>query len=286
MTGYRKWLLIVLALVLALALGVTGCASDDAADVDDAAVVTGDADLTVLKVGASPAPHAEILDTVSEQLLAEGIKLEIIEFSDYVQPNEALQSGELDANFFQHVPYLTNFNEENNTDLVDVLAVHFEPLTIYAGTSDDLSKIADGAKIAIPNDATNEARALLLLEAEGLIKLSDDAGITATPQDVVDNPHNIEFIEAEAAMLPRMLEDADFAVINGNFALSSGIDADLALASESADSTAANEYANVLVVKEGRENDAAILALIDALKSEGVRNFIEKTYAGVVVPVF
>ncbi|MCL2491912.1 MAG: MetQ/NlpA family ABC transporter substrate-binding protein [Coriobacteriia bacterium] len=279
---YRKWLLVALALVLAFAL--VGCGGDDTTT--DDTTTDDSSEVTTLRVGATASPHAEILEQVKEDLKAQGIDLEIIEFSDYVTPNTALDSGELDANFFQHVPYLDDFNSENGTDLVSVLPIHFEPLTIYAGQSDDLKSIADGATIAIPNDTTNEARALLLLEAEGLISLKEGVGIAATPADIVDNAHNIKFVEAEAAALPRLLDDADFAVINGNFALSAGIDSALALASESADSEAADMYANVLVVKAGNENDAGIQKLISALKSDSVRTFINESYDGVVVPVF
>jgi len=283
MKGFNKWLLLVLALVLALAVGLTGCGANDSADVD----VPDDApELTVLTVGASVTPHAEILAELKDELAAEGIELKIVEFTDYVTPNTALDSGELDANFFQHVPYLDNFNEENGTDLVSVFPVHFEPLTIYAGKSDDLSNIADGAKVAIPSDPTNGARSLLLLEAEGLITLGDDLGMTATPQDIVENPHNIEIVEAEAAAVPRLLDDVDFAVINGNNALAGDVDPARALASESADSEAADLYANVIVVKAGNENDAAIQKLVNALKSETLRSWILERYEGIVVPVF
>ena len=281
----KTGILIALAVLFALTLALTGCGGDDATDTttttDDAAE-----EITTLRVGATPAPHAEILAELVDELKAQGIGLEIIEFSDYVTPNTALDSGEIDANFFQHVPYLDDFNSENGTELVSVFGVHFEPLTIYAGQSDDLANIAEGATIAIPNDTTNEARALLLLEAEGLITLKDDAGISATPADIVNNEHNIRFVEAEAAALPRLLDDADFAIINGNFALSAGIDSALALASESADSEAANQYANVLVVKKGNEDDPAIQKLITALRSETTRTFILDSYDGAVVPVF
>lgn len=254
--------------------------------VEETVEAADDDDLTVLKVGASPAPHAEILAQIKEMLKEDGIDLQIIEFSDYVTPNTALDSGEIDANFFQHVPYLDDFNAENGTHLVSVFAVHFEPLTVYAGQSDDLDDIADGATIAVPNDTTNEARALLLLQAQGLITLKDGVGIAATPADITDNPHNIKFVEAEAAALPRLLDDADFAVINGNFALSAGIDPALALASEKADSEAADMYANVLVVKAGNENQEAIKWLVNALGSDIVREFIVSSYGGAVVPVF
>ena len=282
MTGVKKSIWLALALALVLAVGLVGCGGNDT---DEPAPATTTETVT-LKVGASPAPHAEILGELKAVLEAEGVKLEIIEFSDYVTPNTALDSGEIDANFFQHVPYLDDFNAENGTDLVAVLPVHFEPLTVYAGQSDDLVNIADGATIAVPNDTTNEARALLLLEAEGLITLKAGAGITATPQDIEDNPHNLKFVEAEAAAVPRLLDDADFGVINGNIALAAGVDPALALASEKVESEAANMYANVIVVKAGNENNPAIRALVNALKSDTIRSFLNSRYAGAVVPVF
>jgi len=283
------WILGALLLLGGLFLGLTQCKKAEApapVEETETAAVEATAETVTLKVGASPAPHAEILGEVIDQLAAEGIDLKIIEYSDYVVPNTALDSGEIDANFFQHVPYLDDFNAENGTNLVPVLAVHFEPLTIYAGKSASLDDIAKGAKIAIPNDTTNEARALLLLEAQGLIKLKEGVGIAATPADVIDNPHDIQFVEAEAAALPRLLEDADFAVINGNFALSAGVDSKLALASEDAASEAANTYANVVVVKAGNENNPAIQKLVAALKSDAIRTFIKDSYGGAVVPVF
>jgi len=243
-------------------------------------------EVVTLTVGASVTPHAEILAELKDELAAEGIVLDIIEFTDYVMPNTALDSGELDANFFQHVPYLENFNEENGTDLVAIFPVHFEPLTIYAGQSDDLENIADGAKIAIPNDTTNGARSLLLLQAQGLITLKDDAGMTATKLDIEDNPYNIDIVEADAPAVSQLLPDVDFAIINGNNALQGNVDPELALASEGVDSEAADMYANVIVVKAGNENDSAIQKLIDALKTDRIRSWIEERYEGVVVPVF
>ena len=280
------WLLPLLLLLIPFVWPKANEPVEEPVVIEETTEAEQNAELEVLKVGASPAPHAEILANLKEQLKGDGIDLQIIEFSDYVTPNTALDSGEIDANFFQHVPYLEDFNKENGTDLVPVFAVHFEPLTIYAGKSNDLDAIADGAQIAIPNDTTNEARALLLLEAEGLITLKPGVGIAATPADITENPHNIKFIEAEAAALPRLLEDADFAIINGNFALSAGIDKTLALASEKADSEAADRYANVLVVKAGNENDTRIQWLVNALKTDITRNFILEKYSGAVVPVF
>ena len=264
----KKLLVIALALVLAL-----GCTSALAESVK-------------IRVGATPAPHAEIFEVVKPILAEQGIELEIVEFNDYIIPNTAVESGELDANYFQHVLYLNDFNEQNGTHLVIVDKIHYEPFGIYAGKTASLEELADGAKIAVPNDGTNEARALLLLEAQGLIKLREDAGFTATKLDIEENPKNLDIVEMEAAQLPRVLPDVDFAVINGNYAIQGGLKVADALASESVESESAQTYANVLVVKEGNENNPAILALVDALKTEEVRKFIEDTYEGAVVPMF
>ena len=239
-----------------------------------------------IRVGASITPHAEILNVVKPILAEQGYDLEVVEYTDYVLPNTATESGELDANYFQHQPYLDDFNAQNGTHLVSVAAIHYEPFAIYAGKSDSLENVADGATIAVPNDGTNEARALLLLEAQGLIKLREDAGFTATKLDIEENPKNLDIVEMEAAQLPRVLPDVDFAVINGNYAIQGGLKVADALASESVESESAQTYANVLVVKEGNENNPAILALVDALKTEEVRKFIEDTYEGAVVPMF
>ena len=249
-------------------------------------VFSGSALAETIRVGASITPHAEILNVVKPILAEQGYDLEVVEYTDYVLPNTATESGELDANYFQHQPYLDDFNAQNGTHLVSVAAIHYEPFAIYAGKSDSLENIADGATIAVPNDGTNEARALLLLEAQGLIKLREDAGFTATKLDIEENPKNLDIVEMEAAQLPRVLPDVDFAVINGNYAIQGGLKVADALASESVESESAQTYANVLVVKEGNENNPAILALVDALKTEEVRKFIEDTYEGAVVPRF
>lgn len=249
-------------------------------------VLSGSALAETIRVGASITPHAEILNVVKPILAEQGYDLEVVEYTDYVLPNTATESGELDANYFQHQPYLDDFNAQNGTHLVSVAAIHYEPFAIYAGKSDSLENIADGATIAVPNDGTNEARALLLLEAQGLIKLREDAGFTATKLDIEENPKNLDIVEMEAAQLPRVLPDVDFAVINGNYAIQGGLKVADALASESVESESAQTYANVLVVKEGNENNSAILALVDALKTEEVRKFIEDTYEGAVVPMF
>ena len=249
-------------------------------------VFSGSALAETIRVGASITPHAEILNVVKPILAEQGYDLEVVEYTDYVLPNTATESGELDANYFQHQPYLDDFNAQNGTHLVSVAAIHYEPFAIYAGKSDSLENIADGATIAVPNDGTNEARALLLLEAQGLIKLREDAGFTATKLDIEENPKNLDIVEMEAAQLPRVLPDVDFAVINGNYAIQGGLKVADALASESVESESAQTYANVLVVKEGNDNNPAILALVDALKTEEVRKFIEDTYEGAVVPMF
>ena len=263
-------------------------AAADSASVDStAAESTNDLAGTKLVVAASPTPHAEILEVAKEILAEQGITLEIKEFSDYVQPNLVTENGEVDANYFQHTPYLDSFNAENGTHLVSVGAIHYEPFGIYPGKSDDLANIADGATIAVPNDTTNEARALQLLAAQGIITVREGAGLTATVNDIEENPHNVKFQEIVAAQLPRTVQDVDFAVINGNFAMEAGFSVGKdALATEDASSEAAQTYANVLVVKEGNENSPAIQALLAALQSDKVRDYINETYDGAVVPIF
>ena len=248
-----------------------------------AAEATGD---KVITVGASPSPHAEILEAAKDALKAEGYELKVVEYTDYVQPNLALESKSLDANYFQHLPYLENFNKERGTKLVSVAAIHYEPFGIYAGKSKDLKSLPEGAKIAVPNDVTNEARALLLLADQGLITLKDNTDINATKQDIVENPHNIEIVEVEAAQVPRSLQDVDFGVVNGNFAIASGLKVADALATEAADSVAAKTYANIVVVREGDENSEKTQALVKALTTAEIKQFIENKYQGAVVPIF
>lgn len=239
-----------------------------------------------ITVAATPAPHAEILNVAKEVLAEQGINLEIKEFNDYVLPNNATENGEVDANYFQHTPYLDDFNAENGTHLVPVASIHYEPFGIYAGKTASLDALADGAKVSVPNDTTNEARALLLLEAQGLIKLKDGVGLTATKLDIVENPKNIDIQEIEAAQLARTLADVDLAVINGNYAIQAGLKVSDALAVEAQDSEAAKTYANVVVVKEGNEENENIKALVSALESDTVKQFIEEKYDGAVVPMF
>ena len=296
----KKLISVALAGTLALSLAACGSsasssAAESTAPAESEAASTSEAaseettDLagTTLKVAASPTPHAEILNAAKDILAEQGITLEVVEFSDYVQPNLVTESGEVDANYFQHTPYLDSFNEENGTHLASVGAVHYEPFGIYPGKSDDLANIADGATIAVPNDTTNEARALQLLTAQGLITVRDGAGLTATVNDITDNPHNLQIKEIEAAQLPRTVQDVDFAVINGNYAMEAGFSVGKdALATEDASSEAAQTYANVLVVKEGNENNPAIQALYAALTSDTIKDFINNTYDGAVVPIF
>ncbi len=265
----KKIVAIVLALTLALSLAACG-GSDD----------------KTIKVGATPAPHAEILEIAKEILAEEGYTLEIVEFDDYVLPNQSLDEGELDANYFQHITYMNEFNESRGTNMVSAAGIHYEPFGIYAGKTASLDALADGAQIAIPNDATNGARALLLLEQEGLLTLEEGVGITATTDAIVDNPHNYEIVEVNAELLTTTLQDVDIAVINGNYAIDAGLKVSEALAVEAADGDAAEAYANVIAVNSGEENSEKIQALVTALKSEQVKTFIQETYEGAVVPLF
>ena len=285
--------LLALAMAALLALAAAGCggssepSSSPAASGGESSSAASQAEteLTVLKVAASPAPHAEILNSVKEALAAEGIDLQVVEYTDYIMPNTAVDAGEMDANYFQHQPYLTNFNAENGTDLVSVVSVHFEPLGIYPGKTATLEELADGATIVVPNDPTNEGRALNLLAANGIITLSEDAGLEATVNDIVENPRNVQITEVEAAQVPMALPDYDFGVINGNYAVAAGL-SDTILTSEDPNSEAAQTYANVVAVKPDRAEDPAIQALVAALTSEETRAFITETYGVAVVPVF
>ena len=292
----KKLLALTLALVLCLGLAAcggtgTGTGTDTNADTSSDTDTNGDAaangETITLTVGATPNPHAEILAQVKDDLAAEGIDLVVKEYSDYVVPNTAVEEGDLDANYFQHTPYMEKFNEENGTHLVSVGKIHYEPMGIYPGLTKTLEELPDGATIAVPNDATNEARALQLLAAQGLIELKEDAGLNATPNDITSNPKNLQFKELEAAMLPQTASEVDLSVINSNFAMEGGMNpATDSLASEDADSEAAQTFANIIAVKEGHENDPAIQALVKALQSDKVKEYIEKTYSGAVVAVF
>lgn len=279
----------LITLILSLGiLGVllTGCGGKDSGSSDKKADAGSEKNLEVIKVGASITPHAEILRSVADELEKQGYKLEVVEYNDYIIPNTALESGELDANYIQHLPYLEDFNKENGTHIVSVADIHYEPFGIYAGKSDSLENLKEGAVIAVPNDTTNEARALLLLQDQGRIKLKENAGLTATVKDIADNPKNFEIKELEAAQVPKALQDVDVAAINANYALEANLKLSDALASEGTDSLAAKTYANIIAVKEGNENAEKIKALIDAVKSDKVKKFIEDKYEGAVVPIF
>ena len=272
MKQFRKVLALTLALVLSLSLAA--CASKSAAEnvekvpAEEAASDTVEQKGTIT-VAASPTPHAEILEQAKPILQAMGWTLEVKEFQDYVQPNNVVESGEFDANYFQHIPYLENFNEEQGTHLVNAGGIHYEPFGIYPGTKSSLDDIAEGDTIAVPNDTTNEARALLLLQDNGILKLKDGAGLTATVLDIEENPYNVEILELEAAQVPRVKDEVAYVVLNGNYALDAGFSvAKDSLAYEKSDSDAAKTYVNVIAVKEGNENSEKIQALVAALKSD------------------
>ncbi len=272
--------LFAVALVGALSVSMlAGCGSSNGDSKKDSA------ENKTIKVAASATPHAEILEYAKTALKEKGYDLEVTIFDDYVKPNEVVESGEFDANYFQHEPYLNSFNEEKGTHLVIAGKIHYEPFGIYPGTKKSLDDIADGDTIAVPNDTTNEARALLLLQDNGIIKLKDGAGINATVNDIEENPHNIEIVELEAAQVARVVDETAFVVLNGNYALQAGFSVSKdALAYETSDSEAAKTYVNVIAVKEGNENNEAIKALVDVLKSDDVKKYINDTYDGAVLP--
>lgn len=282
--------ILTLLLTSALAIGVlAGCGSSQAASSSaksssSAKAAGGD---NVIKVAASQTPHSEILEQVKSILKDEGYDLQVTVFDDYVQPNNVVESGEFDANYFQHVNYLNSFNKEKGTHLViaDNGKIHYEPFGIYGGTRKSLDDIADGDSIAIPNDTTNEARALLLLQQEKLITLKDGAGVTATVNDIEKNPHNLKLVEVEAAQVSKQLGSVAFGVINGNYALEAGLNVkDDALATESAEGDAIQQYVNIIAVKDGNQSSPKIKALTDALHSDAIVKYINDTYKGAVVP--
>ena len=243
------------------------------------------ADDKVIKVAASATPHAEILEQAKPLLEAKGYDLQVTVFDDYVQPNEVVESGDFDANYFQHIPYLESFNEEKGTHLVNAGGIHYEPFGIYPGTKASLDELADGDSIAVPNDTTNEARALLLLQDNGIITLKEGAGLTATKNDIVENPYNVDIVELEAAQVPRVKDEVAFMVLNGNYALEAGFSvAKDAIAYEKADSEAAKTYVNVIAVKEGNEKSDKIKALVEVLTSQEIKDYINNTYDGAVIP--
>lgn len=244
-----------------------------------------DADDKVITVAASATPHAEILEQAKPLLEAKGYDLQVTVFDDYVQPNEVVESDEFDANYFQHIPYLESFNAEKGTHLVNAGGIHYEPFGIYPGTKSSLGDVAEGDSVAVPNDTTNEARALLLLQDNGLITLKDGAGLEATVNDIEENPYNLEIVELEAAQVPRVVDEVAFVVLNGNYALEAGYSvAKDALAYEKSDSEAAKTYVNVIAVKEGNEGSEKIKALVEVLQSDDIKNYITETYDGAVIP--
>ena len=266
--------LIAAALTGALVLGTVGTSVVFAADDDK-----------TITVAASETPHSEILEAAKPILEEEGYDLEVTVFDDYVQPNEVVESGDFDANYFQHIPYLNSFNEEKGTYLVNAGGIHYEPFGIYPGTKSSLDDIADGDTIAVPNDTTNEARALLLLQDNGIIKLKDGAGLEATVNDIEENPYNVEIVELAAEQVARVAEETSYIVLNGNYALQAGYSVSKdALAYETSDSEAAKTYVNVIAVKEGNENSDKIKALVDVLKSDEIKDFINEKYDGAVIP--
>ncbi len=261
----KKLISLVLALALTLSLSSFALAAEK------------------IRVGASPSPHAEILAAAKDALLEKGYDLEVVEFTDYILPNTTTESGELDANYFQHKPYLDDFNAQNGTHLVSAFGVHVEPMAVFAGKGETLETLKDGATIAVPNDPTNEARALLLLEKQGVLTLKEEAGITATKLDIEENPHNVNILEVEAAQLPLMLPDVEFAVINGNYALAAGLNP---VNDSVAIEDGSSPYLNVVVVKEGNENADFVLALKEVLQSDAIKTFIDETYKGSVIAAF
>lgn len=275
----KKKLYLLLALVLAVA-SLTACGSSDKKDDSKKAESKG-----TIKVAASATPHAEILEEAKKILKDKGWDLQIQVFDDYVQPNNVVESGDFDANYFQHIPYLEQFNKEKGTHLVNAGGIHCEPFGIYPGTKKKLDELAEGDTIAVPNDTTNEARALLLLEANGIIKLKDGAGLTATVKDIAENPKNVKIQELEAAQVPRVKDEVAFVVLNGNYALQAGFSVSKdSIAYEKSDSEAAKTYVNVIAVKKGNENKPGIKALVEVLKSDEIKKFINDKYDGAVVP--
>lgn len=275
----RSFILTAAAASSAILLGsaLTGCGSTGANSPGAAKRLT---------VAASPTPHAKILsEFAAPKLKDQGIELTVKEYTDYIIPNQVTSSGEVDANYFQHINYLDNYNEKNGTDLVGVAAIHYEPFGIYAGTSSDLLSIADGAQIAVPNDPTNEGRALLLLQQEKIIRLSNPNDLEATATSVADNPHNVRLVEVEAAAVPRQLQDVNFAVINGNYAIEAGMHASDALAVESAQGVAVQQYANYIVTTPDKKDDERIAALVKVLTSDDFKKYLSDAYGKDVLPV-
>ena len=267
--------IITVSLAAALAIGAITA---------NGVLVSADAEKGTIKVAASATPHAEILEEAKPILEKEGWDLEVTVFDDYVQPNLVVESGDFDANYFQHIPYLDNFNEEQGTHLVNAGGIHYEPFGIYPGTKKSLDELEDGDTIAVPNDTTNEARALLLQD-NGVFTLKDGAGLEATVKDIEENPKNIKIEELEAAQVSRVKDEVAFVVLNGNYALQAGYSVSKdSIAHETSDSEAAKTYVNVIAVKEGNEESEAIKALVDTLKSDEIKDFINEKYDGAVIP--
>lgn len=291
----------ILSTVVAVtALSAVGCGTDSSKDAADSSAQSNDANVeqesestaqstneaTTITVGANITPHSELLYEAQKILAKEGINLEVVEIEDSTTPNTGVFEGTLDANFFQHVPYLENWDEENGADLVSIGAVHYEPFGVYSKNITSLDELEDGAKIAVPNNTTNEARALLLLEQEGIIKLADGAGIEATINDIVENPKNVSFVEIDPAQLVNALPDVSAAVINGNYALEGGLSVGKdALAVEANDGLAAETYANIIATREANKDNPALLRLVEVLQSDEIKEYIEANYDGAVVPV-
>ncbi len=273
----KKLISIILVLSLVL-VGVTACGNKETGTGADVADKT-------IKIAASATPHAEILEKVKELLAKDGWTLDIVVFNDYVQPNNVVESGEFDANYFQHIPYLDSFNVEHKTHLVNAGGIHYEPFGIYPGKKADLASLESGDVIAVPNDTTNEARALLLLQDNGIITLKEGVGLEATINDIVENPKDITIKELEAAQVSRVVDEVALVVLNGNYALEAKFSvAKDAIAYEKSDSDAAKTYVNVIAVKEGNEKKEGIVALVEALKSDEITKYIEDTYDGAVIP--
>lgn len=265
----KKILSLILVALLSLSL-IIGCSNKES-------------ELDKIKIGVSPDPHGKLVQVVVDDLKKEGIDVEIIEFTDYVTPNLALAEGELDANYFQHLPYLNDFISKENLDLIELGSVHIEPMALYSNNLNSIDDIKDGGEIAIPNDTVNGGRALLLLEANNIIKLKEDAGLDATENDIIGNPKNIKFVPLEAAYIPRALSDVDAAVINGNYALESGLNpVEDSLLIEGTDSP----YANIVAVRAGEEKDEKYIKLIQALQSNKIKDYMKENYDGAVVPAF
>lgn len=295
----RKRRLLTAALIGILAVGtLTGCksAKENKTTTSDSSVATEESkdneaaasatkESKVIKVAASATPHAEILEQVKPILAEEGWDLQVTEFDDYVQPNLVVESGDFDANYFQHIPYLDTFNSEQGTHLVNAGGIHYEPFGIYPGKKSQLSEISKGDEIAVPNDTSNEARALLLLQENGILTLKDGVGLEATIKDIVENPYDVKIVELAAAQIPRVVKEVAFAVMNGNYALEAGFSvAKDAVAYEKSDSEAAKTYVNIIAVKEGNENNEGIKKLVEVLKSDKIKEYITNTYDGAVIP--